>query len=929
MWIDQWLKPTNNISTRRKTAVPTKQRRLYGSVLRFFSILVLMLPQVALAQSATPDVGSDANQGRSAQEMQADEAYIEANVPPAATVIRTINTAGFATPSSDPTGIIFIPTENRFLITDSEIEEIPASFQGANLFYMSLAGSLVLTATTTSYSAEPTDVALNPNNGYLYIADDVKNRIYEMQGPGPDNIYGTNDETLVSFRTDTTLGVFDLESLAYTQLGGVDTIFFADGSTNLVFMMQPGPNGVFNAGGDDVITTFDAEAIGVTSIEGLAYHPERGTLFIAAIPRTRLAEATIDGKLVRLIDISSASAVKPSGLGFSPGANPTLYMTDRNVDNVNDGKIYEFGLPSITANNQPPATDAGPNQVLNLPTTSTSLAGVVTDDGLPGGTLTHKWTVFGSRSVTRTVTFVNNDLLNTGVTFPKAGTYVLRLTADDNELAATDLVTITVNAPPVVDAGLDQNATLAAGATLTGTVTDDGLPLPTIITNTWSLVSGPGVVTFTNPSALQTTVSFSTVGVYVLKLTANDGGAIAEDNITLTVTTVNQAPVVDAGPHQAIAFGTQASLAGVVNDDGLPVPGQVTSTWTMVSGPAGGVVTFGNANAAATTASFTESGDYVLQLSANDGLLSTNDTVTISVALNPNQPPTVNAGANQVVVSTGAATLSGTVNDDGNPNPPAAVTSTWTKVSGPGTVTFANANAASTTATFSAPGTYVLALSANDGDVTVDDTIEIVVNEAPKVNAGPAQTIALNETADLDGTVTDDGRPAPATLTSTWSKVSGPGNVAFGNANIVDTTATFSAGGQYVLRLSANDTHVTSSAITTITVQSPNNPPVVSAGANLTVTTSAPVNLDGTVTDDGRPTSVITTTWNKVSGPGTVTFGNINAVDTTASFSAVGTYVLRLTADDGELDASATVRLVIQQVTSTKRSLFLPLVKKP
>ena len=45
----------------------------------------------------------------------------------------------------------------------------------------------------------------------------------------------------------------------------------------------------------------------------------------------------------------------------------------------------------------------------------------------------------------------------------------------------------------------------------------------------------------------------------------------------------------------------------------------------------------------------------------------------------------------------------------------------------------------------------------------------------------------------------------------------------------------------------------------------------------------------------------MTTAWSKVSGPGTVTFGNTEAVDTTASFSVDGVYVLRLLADDGAL----------------------------
>ena len=49
------------------------------------------------------------------------------------------------------------------------------------------------------------------------------------------------------------------------------------------------------------------------------------------------------------------------------------------------------------------------------------------------------------------------------------------------------------------------------------------------------------------------------------------------------------------------------------------------------------------------------------------------------------------------------------VTDDG------AFTTVWSKVSGPGTVTFANATALATTATFSAAGGYILALTANDG----------------------------------------------------------------------------------------------------------------------------------------------------------------------------------------------------------------------
>ncbi len=91
-----------------------------------------------------------------------------------------------------------------------------------------------------------------------------------------------------------------------------------------------------------------------------------------------------------------------------------------------------------------------------------------------------------------------------------------------------------------------------------------------------------------------------------------------------------------------------------------------------------------------------------------------------------------------------------------------------------------------------------------------------------------------------------------------------------------------------------------------------NTAPVVSAGADKSVVQPNQADLDGTVTDDGRPAgSTVATTWSKVSGPGTVTFGNASAVDTTAAFSTTGAYVLRLTASDGELTSSDDVAVSV------------------
>jgi hypothetical protein len=103
-------------------------------------------------------------------------------------------------------------------------------------------------------------------------------------------------------------------------------------------------------------------------------------------------------------------------------------------------------------------------------------------------------------------------------------------------------------------------------------------------------------------------------------------------------------------------------------------------------------------------------------------------SATLSVISAPaNQAPRVNAGADQTVVLPAAALLSGSVSDDGLPNPPGTLTIAWSKVKGRGTVTFANPASPTTTATFSRTGTYVLRLRASDGSLSASDRVTIVV----------------------------------------------------------------------------------------------------------------------------------------------------------------------------------------------------------
>ena len=83
------------------------------------------------------------------------------------------------------------------------------------------------------------------------------------------------------------------------------------------------------------------------------------------------------------------------------------------------------------------------------------------------------------------------------------------------------------------------------------------------------------------------------------------------------------------GPDRSGAVGEAISLSGVVTDDAQPnPPGTVSNRWVKFSGP--GTVTFSNENAAATSATFSDTGTYVLSLHSTDGQVKVFDQVTVT-----------------------------------------------------------------------------------------------------------------------------------------------------------------------------------------------------------------------------------------------------------------------------------------------------------
>jgi hypothetical protein len=105
---------------------------------------------------------------------------------------------------------------------------------------------------------------------------------------------------------------------------------------------------------------------------------------------------------------------------------------------------------------------------------------------------------------------------------------------------------------------------------------------------------------------------------------------------------------------------------------------------------------------------------------------------TTPAAGGPRTPgaPSVGAGSDQTVEFPAPVIVTGAVND---PSGTAAVQ--WRQYSGPGTVTFSNANQRSTKASFSAPGVYTLMFSAADG-------LHAVAYDAVIIRSQPSNSLA-------------------------------------------------------------------------------------------------------------------------------------------------------------------------------------------
>lgn len=351
----------------------------------------------------------------------------------------------------------------------------------------------------------------------------------------------------------------------------------------------------------------------------------------------------------------------------------------------------------------------------------------------------------------------------------------------------------------------------------------------------------------------------------------------------------------------ATRFPATTNLVVTASDDGLPnPPGRLTYGWSQVTGPA--PATFADPGTPSTAVAFPGVGSYRLRVTVSDGEQSSVAELTVTVG---------RSSSSAILVPTGSPWKYFDKGEDLGTawKEPGYGDANWAL--GPAQLGFGDGDEATVVgfgpdASNKYPTTYFrrsfsvagrssirelhLRLLRDDGAVIYLNGTEVYRNNMP------------------EGVITFATR-ANAT-------VSGEEELTLFVEAPMDSSALRE--GANVLAVEIHQVNATSTDLSfdfelSAQIEPANQPPFVSAGPDITLSSASQATLNGAAADDGLPLSPgrITTAWTKTSGPGTVGFLDSSKPVTTATFSSPGAYVLKLTATDGALSSSDEVQITV------------------
>ena len=441
--------------------------------------------------------------------------------------------------------------------------------------------------------------------------------------------------------------------------------------------------------------------------------------------------------------------------------------------------------------------------------------------------------------------------------------------------AISQLIIQTTNAPKISIASPTVNPTyLYAGSGLQISATATAIPATAAsLTTQWSQVSGPGTSTFSSPMTPSTTVTFSSAGDYVLRLSANDGVLQSYQNLTVRVLTVPVTGPADSSLKLRLPF--DAGTGAIALDaSGVTPPNSGTlinsSTWTT-SGRFGGALSFGG------------SGQRVDVPDSATNLLDSTPQMSFSMWVYANSLPVGTTVYSGLLCKRLAAfnKESYTIQLRGS----AAGTSSpiYADIGGGATLV----SAAQLT-----PGKWYHIAMVFDGTAATNK-LQLYINGGPdKFQTITPTSVPRNSTANLHIGALDSAD-------------------VLGFNGLIDEVRIYSRA-------------LTLSEVQDLYAGAPANMgPVISTAATLSGNAGQALPLSATVTDDGKP-GPLTLGWSQLSGPMTLSIANPSAASTTTTPMIGGTFGLQFTASDGAITtwANTMATIVLPPGIATWRATY-------
>jgi hypothetical protein len=265
--------------------------------------------------------------------------------PPAPTVVGSTDMAALG--STDPAGIAYVPGLG-FFVSDSEVEESPVS-RTTNLWKLQPDGTLIQSYSLLNFTDEPTGLTFDSGTGRLYISDDDLFKIFWVDPTNPTAKLGESADTRL-------VNIVDPEDVAVNPSNG--HLFIANGTGN---SSNGGPYGAAivetNTAATQVYSVIQLPAA-IQDPEALAYDPSHDVFYVGGGFSPNVWVVDRSGAILQVIDVlatyrhetlNTATSVKD--LVLAPSSDPNddpgklnLYVADYGGSHISDGRMLEVDL---------------------------------------------------------------------------------------------------------------------------------------------------------------------------------------------------------------------------------------------------------------------------------------------------------------------------------------------------------------------------------------------------------------------------------------------------------------------------------------------------------------------------------------------------------------------------------------------------------